>query len=1189
MKSTTRLSWRQPFVSSATLLSAALALAVTPAKAQSDQNQNQNQNQDQSQNQSQTPIKLSPFEVTASQDHGYFSPTTLAGTRLNNNIADLPSSISIVTKQELLDTNSENINDVFRYEANTEGASTYTPISMVRGSVADVLSTGLMSSGNRVRGLASADPQVDNFWALKNIPFDSFNTQSIEVDRGPNSILFGTGSPAGIVNQSRTQALIDKFSGDASLQFGSWGTFRDTLGVNIPVIKDKLAVYVAQNYTSRGFKQKPSYDHTRRAYAAFTLVPFSNHMTKLSGSFESYNDTANYPNAVTPIDFVTPWRQSGRPTWDPTTGMVTYLNSGNTMGPYAEKGYPNYAGIQIGDMTNSKGPYFVPTLSYASTGGHMVQGVSPNGTLTPFFKSTQSGFPSTINPNPVIGQASDAALLINEDQLTLSTGLPYPTGYAVWQAPSVDSKNVYDWSSINLDAMSKLHSTAKVYYLDLQQELLPNLNLDLGWFRQEYHGYSDSPLSQSNATTMYVDTNSKLLNGQPNPHFGQSFLDTYASDQFIDTEKNNNYRASLAYQLDLRNKVPGWLSWLGHHRFMAVASQHELVSDNLRYRESIMGGDPNYLPSASTLNSTAGYGYPMHNTAIEQWFYLGGNGSPNGFATTAPASLGRPPISNPISQPISTYNFNTNQWQTTSIDMQSLLFASGGLSQNVQDTKTYFWQSFFWNDRIIGTLGLNEDWVKSRENIFPSHNPQALEYTNGLPNIQYWRNYSGWSYDAGKTRTRGLVVHPFKNWHGIDAAADNGNLLAGFARTLSLTYNQSANFNPPGAAYTDFFGNSLGRPSGHEKDVGFEIATPDNKLFVRATWFTTTNQNQLVGDTSNARAMYIDQNELKNWATAVVETRANLAGLTDPTNGLYPDPTSKDFGNTSKYPITADLQNQISQLTKLPYEFGGNVGANGQYINPHETEDGIAKGVEIEATYNPLPNWRMKFSWGRQKTILSNIAAQAAAWVNYRMPAWQKYAAPDLNTVYTRSNGRQMYLGNFWNGYGYDGNIYQGQVYGWNTTQDYYNIVVGGQLATDRALNNTQATNQRQYSWSFMSSYDFDQGPLKGWTVGGALRYLGRAVAGYYGDTQHLDQNGNIFQPDVGRPIYFPAEYHVDAWLAYQFRLPWHNMRARVQLNVTDLTQNGYLEPVTFNYDGTPAAERIIQPRTFSLTTRIMF
>ena len=47
--------------------------------------------------------------------------------KLNSNLADLAASITVVTKQQLDDTGALDINDVFLYMANTEGAGTYTP------------------------------------------------------------------------------------------------------------------------------------------------------------------------------------------------------------------------------------------------------------------------------------------------------------------------------------------------------------------------------------------------------------------------------------------------------------------------------------------------------------------------------------------------------------------------------------------------------------------------------------------------------------------------------------------------------------------------------------------------------------------------------------------------------------------------------------------------------------------------------------------------------------------------------------------------------------------------------------------------------------------------------------------------------------------------------------------------------
>jgi hypothetical protein len=43
-------------------------------------------------------------------------------------------------------------------------------------------------------------------------------------------------------------------------------------------------------------------------------------------------------------------------------------------------------------------------------------------------------------------------------------------------------------------------------------------------------------------------------------------------------------------------------------------------------------------------------------------------------------------------------------------------------------------------------------------------------------------------------------------------------------------------------------------------------------------------------------------------------------------------------------------------------------------------------------------------------------------------------------------------------------------------------------------------------------------------------------------------------------------------------------IRARLQLNVRNVFENGRLQPVAYNPDGTPFAFRIIDPRQFILS-----
>src|SRR5690606_35855900 len=127
-----------------------------------------------------TTLVLSPFQVDASRDRGYFAENTLAGSRLNSNIGDLASSITVVTKQQLEDTAAVDINDVFLYELNTEGLHNYTQIQgpnagnvVDRGTIKDFgagygwgnnpNSVFTAATANRIRGIAAPDPAVNYY------------------------------------------------------------------------------------------------------------------------------------------------------------------------------------------------------------------------------------------------------------------------------------------------------------------------------------------------------------------------------------------------------------------------------------------------------------------------------------------------------------------------------------------------------------------------------------------------------------------------------------------------------------------------------------------------------------------------------------------------------------------------------------------------------------------------------------------------------------------------------------------------------------------------------------------------------------------------------------------------------------------------------------------------------------------
>jgi hypothetical protein len=1179
------------------------------------------------------PIKLSPFEVNSDQAKGYFTPNTVSGTRLNNNVADIPSSITVIDKQQLEDTNSQNINDIMLYEANTEGSHTFTPVTGFTesgGHMEDALSGandggtsngigGPTSLSSRVRGLGAADNEVDNFFGIYRIPFDSYNVQSIEIDRGPNSLMFGSGSAAGIVNASSTHAQINQLSGDASLQGGSFGEFRETSDLNIPLIRDKVALYLAQEFTSQGFQRAPSSDLTRRQFATVTIDPFKSHKTKITASAEFWNNYENDENQLTPYDNVTPWIAAGKPVMNPLTDVITYLSSGKTEGPYVNSTTsPNYiAGTPTGtgQLSTITSTLFAPGIQYTSN--HQTEFYA-NGNFLYAFQPAQTIANNGVNGGQTPATYTAAGQLVRQSQITNSTNLPipgvgtpgFPGGFASYEQPAVSDPNIYNWSDgPNILANDFNQSSARTYNIDIQQEILPNLNADFAFFRQEFHDVEDQMMNQHNPVTLDIDTNSYLLNGAPNPYVGSSFLYDTLGSVWERKETNQNWRGMLEYSLDLRDKVPTWLKWLGHHRFMAEASTHDDVQNQWRFQTITDGGDGSFASNLYQLNTATpipgNYSIGGNSTNFQNWYYTSSPGSYK--VTSAPGPVGSAGFGQqPENYNIMTYNYNTGQWVTSGLHQQSVkTYLNAPTFEGVQDQKTYFWQSFFWNDRIVGSVGINDDIVKNRTNATPpnssygvtSNNPGLIEYIGGINNPSYQYYMTPWNPVTvngvlvsqgelgGNTYSEGFVIKPFQNWARIDEMANNGNLLAGFARTLGFSFNKSDNFNPPAAAYTDLDGNPLPKPTGTEKDYGLEIATPDKKLFLRMTWFRSNNlfNTSGVSETVTGRVPNIDE-ALVTWATTVVELR----------NGQ--DPTNTNFGNTTINPLTPAENTQIAALAQVPVNYSLSVSPSGGYYDPQATNTTTSGGYDLELTYNPLPNWTMKITGGRQDAKLSAVDSQAIARLAERMPYWTSVGAADYPTPISNYKGggatSLLYVGTFWGSY--SGSAATSGPNGGPTTQQITqqnNVLIP--LSVELASQGTQVPGERPRSFNYLTNYNFVTGPLRNLGIGGAARWNSSAIQGYYGSNAPalLNAAGQVVASNLSEPIYTPALLHVDAWISYAYKLPWDNgkIRAKVQLNVSDLTSNGYLLPIQYNLDGTPATYRIIAPRTFALTTSFHF
>jgi hypothetical protein len=1213
---------------------------------------------------SERPLELSPFVVSTQRDQGYFAANTLAGSRMNTNLADLGSSISVITKQQMEDTGSTDINDVFRYEVNTEGSLTYTPgtQSMRSDGVLDVNAGGTQGNNttphtnaqaNRVRGLGSPSSAVNYYPSIGAVPFDSYNTQSVEISRGPNSMLFGLGSPAGIVNQSTAQAAFNRKSANLSFRTDQYGSFRSSLNFNEGLINDRVAIYGAAVYDDRRFDRKPAYDKTERYYGAISIKPFAK--TKIRANFEKYDNENRRPNTLTPRDFVTEWNLAGQPYYDPVTKKIMsnatgaelsmlVNNASNTA--YAAElrsfiesrpGFDSskwnaektqYNGINIfgdtifgipaGYVAGQASPniLFVPGIGVVNQGRSAMQ--IADGQLVNWFQPTYqykylTGWGNNGNPaaNPATYPA-DSAIYGNatwSDYFTRTytasagwTGAGNGIASNLYRYPGVTDRSIYDWRDINLNSVNFGSAKNKNFNVELEQELLSNLHLSAGWFRQDFTQRANYTVAQLNVATLFVDTNKNLPDGTPNPYFGKPYVEDMDPDSYVNMSKDDHYRAMLAWTPDFtRNE--GWTKWLGRHQILGLWSRDEYMSTAIRQRLAYVdAGSPaaayRYLQNRNnnTDGSPTGWrNFPNNNSSLRRTYYLASPSDPVGVVTRSAGYW------NPLeySGTIKAYDYDSSSFQQFNVSTRfEDLDAGTGRNQRIVDSISGGLTSHLWENRLIATFGIRKDEYKAR---LTNTGNTAITDSNGnviapaITNQEKWvdgvfqrdllfNRWGPYSEMSHTTRTLGGVLRPFQGWTSVERKAGSGSLFWQFVRDFGFSYNQSDNFNPPPTAYGDFYSTQLPKPTGEGKDFGIQFSLLDSKLFARVTWFEASMKNENIAAPTAYNRLYsnVDQTLFRNWARTIVMIN----------NGR--DPTSTTFGDNISAAEETQIQAEAEKIWKLPYAY-----YESQPYARGATRNAESEGIEAEINYNPNRNWTMKFTFGKQDTKHASVLTEFTPWYNDRLAVWNaanasSYLLPQYQqfATYTTSGGRDVDLRNFMSSYGYRSELFPDTANGFANPGAYFDGVVAPQLALDRDLQGQSVQGQRKYRWSFLTSYKFTQGRLKGFSIGGVQRWEDKAVIGYHGKASGISLYNGIpvlDMSDVTRPIYDDSNLYTDLWIGYTRPIWDDKVRMKLQLNVSNVFESGTLRPVAVNYDGSPYAFRIIDPRHFTLTASFEF
>ncbi|MDA0347559.1 MAG: hypothetical protein O3C20_09160 [Verrucomicrobia bacterium] len=1072
--------------------------------------------------------ELTPFSIDEQDNVGYLARSSLAGTRLKAPLRDIAATISVVTEEFLDDTGSTDLQELLVYTANTEvlgiGGNFANPnTSIVVGAVQDSQFRN-PAQNTRVRGLASADLTREYF--PTSVAFDSYNTSRIVINRGANAILFGLGSPAGIIN-NQIKAPVFEDHAEVSFQVGSYDSQRGEIDFEKVLIEDKLSIRLMAVNEERKYQQDPAFEHDQRFTAVGEWRPFENSTIRLS--YESGDITANRPRTLPPQDMVTRWFDvsptgKAKPTHDPHNLFQLFL--------YDENGV-NVDNLYWGPI----GFTFEAAAVYAGPEFGIAGGALPNGTdaFVPiinnrFGPDASNGirFQSFVTIRGV-NQLYGNMLGSPKDQ----NGNSKSATRDFYVNEHITDTSLFDFRNLLFDGPNKREMESfDVFTGSLEQTFLEgNAGLAYHFNKEDYSNRFWNVIGDgSRFGAIGVDVNVTYPNGDANPNFGRLFASAggnggRTTTSSIDLE---NHRFTGFFKFDATEKVDGfWGELLGDHTLTALLEDAKRNARNITYYNHVW--DDNFQQNGNPPNA-------LNVTAVGSLVYLSDSIANQSSSADSHASNLRSKLEFQDSYSMSYRDPVTKLFTTGTFGTRSNLPAGGSLSKNHIESKALILHSGFLEDHLVATYGYREDDVKVWTTPQPPRNndntrdisPDAF-FLPSDPTFKSSTDSSSW----------GVVAHVPDEW--MDAVGGFG---------LSFHFSKSEN-SQIGSERNNLRGESLGPVSGSTEEKGFTVSFLDDRFSIRVNKYETLQLDENSGLTTNFGGMLGPY--LRNYAPAsrAENIEVNLTNRSDMARLANYDPFRNSEYLEQYFSFSADQEFVVRNLP----------------ANLTFPTDLLSEGLEIEAVANLTENWRLMFNISQQEVSATNTAPLLAAFIQETMnPVLAEYG--DFNT----SSGQVETISSWTNRTGLIANKIKIAEDGGKKTNEIrewrWNLVTNYNFDNNsgfRGFNVGGAVRwQDEIGIGRPILVDPELSTLDN------LVYIPDLAHPYFGPTETMVDAWVGWEKELGP--YFGR-----------------NTLLRIQLNVRNLLDENDLIPVVANPDGTIPVIRIPAERTFELSGSLSY
>ncbi len=1213
-------------------------------------------------------IELSPFTIDASDDEGYYASQTMAGGRLSQSLKNTGASIQVITKDFMDDIGATSVEELLQYTTSSEVAGILGNFTGATTEGGGELSSDSArrdpDATSRIRGLAAPD-RTRNFF-ITEIPFDSYNTERIDINRGANSFLFGLGTPAGLVNNGLAQARF-KDSTEISTRVGSGGkdpSYRAHFKLNRILLEDKLAITVAGLYDRTQYRQRPTYKNDDRLYTAFTYRPFGNANTIVSGYFERGEQIGNAPDVLLPQHNLDTFLDGGQGIdYGDGSGPITngdivarrsidvydnlrYFN--NEEGANNQKNFDK--GIDRGSAQDPDGAFY-RSIPRGDSLTHFNWGAGGYGFVFDGSNGRNPGFPYT--PQYRGAEYNKGNTFWDPDNVGKGTprqvhhGNRGEIGISGWQDQGFTNLDTFDFSRTNLGWDNDFYTRDFFNYnFALKQTFWEGKGgFELAYDYQDIYKGSYTAFNGGNARVIF-DIQEKLLlptqeylnSGETgsrdgnlagvidNPNFGRPFVLTKSGRRSEDLQDETvRFTGFVKYDFADTMNSDNLGRLLGNHTLTVLADESTSDEVFVNWVNNSFGdgtfdpghhiGPANARQTANNVRNTAVMAYigPQQLDAFtDQSFGLSDfQLTPADYAIRLPSGYETQRLVWHLGDDVGASNFELRRdsidedgnvilnpisgnedWKQVTHRVLEVPTKNYRLQQTKISSMAVNSQSMMLDNHLIVNMGYREDtvdnWLNTEANFYKDANGEdGVDEIADLRPSQFHLEDGNFSTTTSSVFGYGGVVYWPKDLIGLPEWIDD----------ITFHYNESENF-VPATDRVDQFRNKVDSPTGNSKDWGVSMYLFQNKVIARLNWYDAFLENarspvsNLFNQINSGIFGHFSQlNQdiftVDNDADGIVDDSFLTETFAyDPETGMSPEvlftkgkkkgqvdipAMTKDELVSEFYPYLteaiaarASIEPALTDELKVAYNWRldpeTGVGRTQWAGQITDTNDIAAEGFEAELVLNPTKSWRISLNAAQQQTILTNIAPGISdLFENTWIPHLEQFGWLDWNTPIEPLSGS-------------------------NTTRQLNSRMIDYFVA--KAQEGKPTGEQREWRFNAVTNYTFREGPLKGFSIGGAYRWQDDYNSGY-----PLFANANDFIiPDVENAFKTPSESSIDLSFGYRKKI-FENIDWKLQVNIRNLQNwnNTDLLIKSYQPDGTVARARFAPPRQILLTNTFKF